>query len=193
MSNPFQQIRANSNDQKKSFDWYMKQVAVVAKGINSFQSAVSKDSDIGKFVNKVDFGQMYLFAYNPKHRDTLPYYDRFPLCLPIEPAVGGFVGMNLHYLSYGLRAQLLGKLIETANDKTLSPDSKMLYNWDILKNASRFPEVKACTKRYLSNQMQSRFLKVNPQDWKAAIFLPIDDFQKASAAKVHRDSREMIQ
>jgi hypothetical protein len=115
------------------------------------------------------------------------------LCLPIEPAVGGFVGMNLHYLSYGLRAQLLGKLIETANDKTLSPDSKMLYNWDMLKNASRFPEVKACTKRYLSNQMQSRFLKVNPQDWKAAIFLPIDDFQKASAAKVHRDSREMIQ
>jgi len=190
MSNPFQQIRANAGDQKKSFDWYMKQVGTVAKGINSSGSVLQ--SDIGEFANKVEFGQMYLFAYNPKHKNTLPYYDRFPLCLPIEPSPGGFVGMNLHYLPFGLRAQLLGKLLETSNDKTLTADSKMRYNWDMLKSASRFPEVKVCTKRYLSSQMQSRFLKVNPQDWKAAIFLPVDNFQKASAAKVHRDSREMI-
>jgi hypothetical protein len=68
----------------------------------------------------------------------------------------------------------------------------MGYNWDMLKNASRFPEVKPCVKRYLTTQMQSRFLKINPQDWKAAIFLPVEDFNKASRQKVYRDSREMI-
>ena len=29
-------------------------------------------------------GNMYLFAYDPKHKDTLPYYDRFPLIFPIN-------------------------------------------------------------------------------------------------------------
>tara|TARA_Y100000389_G_scaffold204326_1_gene256260 strand:- start:4787 stop:5359 length:573 start_codon:yes stop_codon:yes gene_type:complete len=190
MPNPFEQIRANSNDQKKSFDWYMRQVREVSKSITSASSTLN--SGIGELTQKLEMGSMYMFKYDAKHKDTLPYWDSFPLCLPIEPSPGGFYGMNLHYLPYGLRAQLLGKLLDTADSKTLSSDSQMGYNWDMLKNASRFPEVKPCVKRYLTTQMQSRFLKINPQDWKAAIFLPVEDFNKASRQKVYRDSREMI-
>ena len=36
-------------------------------------------------------GNMYLFAYDPKHKDTLPYYDRFPIIFPINKAKGGFL------------------------------------------------------------------------------------------------------
>jgi hypothetical protein len=190
MPNPFEQIRANSNDQKKSFDWYMRQVREVSKTISSPAKALN--SEIGTLTQQLEMGQMYMFMYDAKHKDTLPYWDSFPLCLPFEPTKNGFWGLNLHYLPYGLRTQLLGKLLETANDRTLTADSKMTYSWDMLKNASRFPEVKPCVKRYLTTQMQSRFLKINPQDWKAAIFLPVEKFNNASRQKVYRDSREMI-
>ena len=44
------------------------------------------------------YGSMYNFEYDPKTKATLPYYDRFPLCIPIQKAKGGFHGLNLHYL-----------------------------------------------------------------------------------------------
>ena len=52
-------------------------------------------------------GNMYLFAYDPKHKETLPYYDRFPLIFPINKAKGGFLGINLHYLPPPFRAKLM--------------------------------------------------------------------------------------
>lgn len=190
MTNPFEQIRAKAGDQQKSFDWYMRQVRAVSKSINSPNNALA--SEIGEFAKNIEIGQMYMFLYDAKHKDTLPYYDRFPLCLPIEPAPGGFYGINLHYLPYLLRAQLLGKLLDTVTDLQISDTTKMKYNWNMLKNATRFPEVRPCVKRYLTTQMQSRFLKINPQDWKASIFLPVENFQGASKQKVYKDSRKML-
>ena len=29
-------------------------------------------------------GKMYFYFYDPKTKDTMPYYDRFPLVIPIE-------------------------------------------------------------------------------------------------------------
>ena len=29
-------------------------------------------------------GKMYFYFYTPKLKDSLPYYDRFPLVIPIE-------------------------------------------------------------------------------------------------------------
>lgn len=35
-------------------------------------------------------GQMYLFQYDALHKDTLPYYDRFPLIFPFRKTNDGF-------------------------------------------------------------------------------------------------------
>jgi len=56
-------------------------------------------------------GNMYMYFYDPKHKKTLPYYDRFPLTIMIEPAPGGFYGLNLHYLAPGVRAKFLDSLV----------------------------------------------------------------------------------
>jgi len=188
MANPFEQIRANSNDQRKSFNWYMNQVQSMARGINS--PAAAMQSDIFETSSKIEVGSMYMYRYDPKYAQTLPYYDTFPLVLPYEPAAGGFYGLNLHYLPYMLRAKVLGELLDTASSKTLNADTKMRYNWELLKTVGN--EVKPCVKRYLYNHIVTRFYKVNPEDWKAAIFLPIENFKGASKNKVFADSRDMI-
>lgn len=188
MANPFEQIRANSDNQRKSFNWYMTQVRQLAKNINSPAQAMR--SDIFEVEGTFEVGSMYLFRYDPKMKDKLPYYDTFPLVLPYEPARGGFYGLNLHYLPYMMRAKLLGELMETANSRTIGKDTKMRYNWALLKQVG--DAVQPCVKRYLLNNVVTQFYKVNPEDWKAAIFLPIENFQGATKDEVFRKSRAMI-
>ena len=54
-----------------------------------------------------------------KHKETLPFYDSFPLVIIIGKAKGGFLGMNLHYLPPTLRAKFLDALMENAGKTIL--------------------------------------------------------------------------
>ena len=53
------------------------------------------------------YGIMNLYYYMPKYEKTLPYYDVFPLVIPIKRLPGGFLGLNFHYLSVPMRVKLL--------------------------------------------------------------------------------------
>ena len=56
------------------------------------------------------YGLMNLMYYDPKLKESLPYYDVFPLVIPIRKLNDGFIGINFHYLSIPLRLGLLEKL-----------------------------------------------------------------------------------
>ena len=58
-------------------------------------------------------------------KTELPYYDRFPLCIPIQRAKGGFHGMNLHYLHPVIRAQFLDELLDFARDQRVTIVTRM--------------------------------------------------------------------
>ena len=53
-----------------------------------------------------------MFVYGPKHAKKLPYYDTFPLVLPLERYSDGFLGMNFHYLPIPLRMRLLDRMFD---------------------------------------------------------------------------------
>ena len=57
-----------------------------------------------------------MFIYDPKLKDKLPYYDTFPLVLPVEQYKDGFLGINLHYLSIPMRMRLLDRLMDYSNN-----------------------------------------------------------------------------
>ena len=52
-------------------------------------------------------GTLNMFVYGPKFKKKLPYYDTFPLVLPIETYSDGFLGLNFHYLPIPLRLSLI--------------------------------------------------------------------------------------
>jgi hypothetical protein len=140
----------------------------------------------------VGIGKMYNVFYDPKHKKTLPYYDRFPLVIPIHHYRNGILGLNLHYLPPVLRANLLDKLMEVANNPTFDERKKMVISYGILRGAERYKGYKPCLKRYLGNHFRSRFLRIHHNEWVVAAFLPTETFEKANNKKVWSDSRGMI-
>ncbi|NBV11464.1 MAG: hypothetical protein EBS04_08415, partial [Chitinophagia bacterium] len=109
--------------------------------------------------DKSFIGKMYFYFYDPKTKDSMPYYDRFPLVIPIERYSDGFLGLNLHYIHPRQRIILLDKLSETATNKRFDEKTKLRVNYDYLKSASTAFEAMPCIKRYLFTQIQSRFLE----------------------------------
>lgn len=133
-------------------------------------------------------GSLYLFQYDPKHKDTLPYYDTFPLIFPIEPAPDGFYGLNLHYLDPRLRAALMDKLHSYASDQRYDMNTKLNINYHLLKETAKLKLFKPCLKRYLNAHVRSKFMTIYPAEWDYALMLPLQRFQKASQQKVWADS-----
>lgn len=149
----------------------------------------------GRLVNSwtnAGLGKMYLAYYDPKHKETLPYYDTFPLIIPIEKYDDGFLGLNLHYLPPVLRAKLLGALYDTLNNDTYNEKTKMLVTYNILKAAKKFKYFQPCLKRYLGSHFRSRFIKVEPEAWALVTFLPVEQFEKKRKNEVWQESRKMI-
>lgn len=189
-NNAFQKLRANIGDGQKSIQWYMNNVKNLV-GARLSNNTVMK-SDIGELKSNFEIGSMYLYFYDPKWKDELPFYDTFPLVLPFGPAKGGFYGINLHYLPYMLRAKVLGELLNYADSKTLSSTSKMRLSYQLLTSIQNAPEIRPCIKHYLTSHVRSQFMKINPSDWKAAVFLPIEGFVGATREAVFRDTRGKI-
>ena len=135
---------------------------------------------------------MCMFFYDPKGKDTLPYYDRFPLAIILGPAQGGFYGLNLHYLPPVLRAQFLDALLDITNNKSYNQSTKFGVTYDLLQRSSKFKYFKPCLKHYLSDHVRSKFAFVQAPEWEIATFLPTSDFAKVSANKVYTDSRRKM-
>ena len=166
----FDEISKLRKSGKEPYQWYRNRIKELG---TPSQAQLIRD---GKITGRVNFGALNMFIYDPKLKNKLPYYDTFPLVLPIERYGDGFLGINLHYLPYALRARLLSRL---------DPDA----NYSALKNVRL---VKPTLKRYLNSNVRSRFRKLEEEDFMTAIMLPVQRFKKSSASKVWSDSRKVI-
>ena len=109
----------------------------------------------------------------------------------IEPAPGGFYGLNLHYLNPRVRAKFLDELMKTA-PKKITDKSKIRARYNLLASSKKYKEFKPCFKHYLTDHVRSKFAIVPAPEWEIATFLPMADWQKGTGSKVYADSRNMI-
>jgi hypothetical protein len=135
---------------------------------------------------------MYHFTYDPKGKETLPYYDTLPLILAVGPAPGGFYGINLHYLKPTTRAVFLDKLMIIANKTEFDEKTRLKLTYSLLSSARQFKEFAPCFKHYLTTNITSKLMMVPSQEWETAIFLPTEKFQGARKNQVWADSRKRI-
>ena len=145
----------------------------------------------GTLTGRLIPGRLYFFMYNPKHKNTLPYYDTFPLVLPIQRFSDGFLGINFHYLRPPDRAILFDEIKIFANDRTLGPMTKIKIKYDMLRGFTRFKRAKPALKRYLTTYLKSQFIPVGTDEWAPALFLPVEQFKKRNKQAVWAESKEI--
>ena len=165
-------------------DWLKAKV----KDLSPNRTALMKDRENLK--DKSMLGRMYFYFYDPKTKDMLPYYDRFPLVIPIERYQDGFLGLNLHYISPRQRVILLDKLSQYLNNHKYDETTRIRLSYEHLVNASTIYEGIPCIKKYLYKQVKSRFLEITADEWDIAALLPTEYFSGASKNKVFSDSRK---
>jgi hypothetical protein len=186
-NNPFLDLRVKAGDVQRSVNWYQAQI----RSLRNIKPSVNRllAADTQHLTTNYLPGRLYLFQYDAKHKDTLPYWDALPLVFPFRKVQGGFYGINLHYLPYGLRFTLMSNLLSMTAE---SEDRRMKLSWQFLTASSKFRGVDACVKHYLHDHVQSRFLNIPPDQWLAASMLPIEQFQNSSKEAVFRASRKSI-
>ena len=172
-----QKVTSAAQGQAMSVNWYKKKIK---------ELGTPKAMDLirdGKRKGKPHAGKLNMSFYDPKYKETLPYYDTFPLVLPIEKYSNGFLGLNLHYLPIPLRIRLLDRLAGFSEGNEINAD----YNG--LKNISL---VKPTLHKYLYGQTKSQFRRIDVDEFVVAALLPVQRFKKASASTVWSDTRSMI-
>ena len=129
----------------------------------------------GKLNGRPSVGRLNMFFYDPKYKKTLPYYDTFPLVLPIDVIPGGFVGINFHYLRPGARFRLLENLQRFAVRREVSSRNRFDVSYDRVKG---IPMVKNAIKKYLWSHVRSSFLRIEYDEAALAVYLPVAQFKK---------------
>ena len=178
-----QKVKDEARGRPRSTQWYREK-------IREFGSAGARDLiRDGKRANRPFYGKLNMFFYDPKHKKTLPYYDTFPLVLPIENYPDGFLGINFHYLPVPLRIRLLDQLVDFSNNTQFDETTRIVADYSQLKKLNL---IKPTLHRYLSGQTKSQFRRIDADEFTIATLLPVQRFQGAGATTVWKDSRRMI-
>ena len=94
MANILDRLNTRDGGIDRSAEWYRNTVRKLGTRVTA-----NKMMQDGTLTNRPNIGLLNLFFYDPKYKKTLPYYDIYPLVLPLDTIPGGFAGINFHYLA----------------------------------------------------------------------------------------------
>ena len=183
---------------KESLDWFRENLRTIKSYSKPDKVLNQSGQDI--IPTEMIVGEMYMYMYDAKHKETLPYYDRFPIIFMLERYKTGFLGLNLHYLHPKLRVGLLENLYAYSNDfdnESIADDSVRLgLRYQALATASNLRVARPCVKQYLFTHLDSKIVNVPPSQWDFVPLLPLSKFTSATGSintnTVYRKSRETI-
>ena len=190
LANKGASVGISQNFSRESISWF-RQNAGNIQNVNAKKLLSDKDN-IAKYVTPKDIGKMFMYFYDPKLKEVLPYYDRFPLIFLINVDGEGFEGINLHYLAPQLRARLMDSLYSLMNNNKYDKTTKLRITYDLLRSSSKFRYFKPCYKRYLFDHVQSNFINVPVTNWDMALMLPTERFAKAPKSEVFKESSRSV-
>ncbi len=184
----FEQNRFNRDIAKKSKTWFEQQALLLSK--KRITPAKILKNDPSALSTRVIPGHMYMFMYDALNKETLPYFDRFPLVFPFRADAEHMWGLNMHYLPYQLRVRLLDRLMQFRTNNNFDENTRIKYSWQLIAGLSKFKLAEPCVKQYRRDHIKSPFIKIDSADWFTALMLPVESFVGASKTKVWTESKK---
>ena len=170
----------------KSSTWFQQQARMLAGKSISPGRLIRTNSEHN--VTRINPGELYLFQYDAKHKDTLPFWDTFPLVFPFRKMPDGFIGLNMHYLPYPVRIKLLDKLMSFKTSAGMDENTRLKLSWGTINGLSSTRIADQCVHRYLMNHVKSPFKRIEANDWATAMMLPVERFVGATKQQVWRST-----
>lgn len=146
-----------------------------------------KSSVRGHKVTKPSPGKLYAYIYDAKHKDTLEYWDKYPLIIYLGLGKHNLMyGLNLHYIPPKARQQFLEELLKQyANTPTITNSTKLKIDWSKVKG---FAGADQMIKAYIPGNIKGSLVEIKPSDWSNVVMLPLQQFyskgKRFSANKV---------
>lgn len=170
---------------RQSIAWFQEKIKDLKSPMQLAKEIVNdKTRKRGRF----QMGGLYHFFYDPLGKNDLPYYDMFPLAIPLESYSDGFIALNMHYLPPRYRAAFMDKLMNFAILNQDDEPKRLRVTYEMLKSARTYREFKPCIKHYLNSQIKSKIIPIQPNEWETALFLPTAIFRGATPQKVYKES-----
>lgn len=164
---------SNKNNQmpKRPLTWFIEQRNILLQQNTSTTKLIASQKTTYNIVP----GFLYLFGYDAKFKDTLPYWDSFPLILPYRKYKDGFLALNLHYAPIDFRVGLLENL-QYIHRQTISEITKLRNARDLIESYSGSRYGRMCIHHYLNAHVKTHFKQINTDEWITAAMLPVQRF-----------------
>lgn len=146
-----------------------------------------KKSVRGHVVAKPQPGKLYAYIYDAKHKDTLAYWDKYPLVIYLGIGKHNLMyGLNLHYIPPKARQEFLEELLKQyASTSTITNNTKLKIDWSKVKG---FKGADQMIKAYIPGNIKGTIVEIKPSDWANVVMLPLQQFlskgKRFSAQKV---------
>lgn len=177
---------------EQSRKWFFEKTKAIGKKVTGSNVALKEGQR--KDVRPMP-GMMYAFYYDPKHKETLPYYDTYPLTVIVELNSKGILGLNLHYLPLEIRQKFFyGALLNRRSnkgffrDKELNEETFFKISYEYLKSVRKAKAFRACIKQYLTPHIRGNIVHIPAPEWERAIHLPTASWEGAREIEIHRES-----
>lgn len=173
---------------RESIEWFkdnLRQIRLTETGRKNLLAE-------GRKVANMEEGKIHMFFYDAKHKEKLPYYDRFPLIITLDRQPTHFTGLNLHYLAPRMRVEFLNRIDEFMSDRNMDENTKFRLKYEVLDGIRRLRFFKPCFKQYLYSNVQSKIVEVPIDKWELISMLPSQMFT-VNANTVYSDSRKIIE
>ena len=148
-------------------------------------ASISEARTLGKTSAFPIPGRIYVYSYDPKWKDKLPYYDILPLVLitSIDTSKKRWIGINFHYLPPIVRMRIMTELLKTIEGKG-TDIQKLKLNYAKARAlaagiGSSIP-LKNSIKMYLASHAVTKLIEVSHDNWDMSLFLPLAKFKKST-------------
>lgn len=189
--------KTSKEDEKKSSEW-LRLKAKTASKENKVRRNKRRDKLLGdesRITNTIEAGRLYLFTYDAKLKEELPYWDKSPLTIMFDIASNGnYLGLNFHYLPPILRAKLLDAILDLPTYKTQKQKIKMSYN--IIKSFAASNLAAPCIKQYIPSHIMGNVIEIAREEFNFVVLLPLANFASltgsSSLSRVYSDSKRKM-
>jgi hypothetical protein len=148
-----------------------------------------EDHESVKKGSQLKLGNLYLYVYDAKHKSTLPVWDKLPLVILLGVPHGKYItGINMHYIPYLKRIQLMNQIQATKG--------RIKYD-DIAKAWQKAKVPKAylalALRKYLVSHIKSN-IKIfeDKEDQMMIVKNVLPMFEKQNMNKVYQDIEKAL-